>query len=80
MNEIKNIHKIIKNEKVQLFHSGTVKKNDGKIYSNGGRVLNSTVVDSSLKTARTKALEILDNLEWSNKYYRRDIGHQVIDK
>ena len=80
MNEIKNIHKIIKNEKVQLFHSGTVKKNDGKIYSNGGRVLNSTVVDSSLKTARAKALEILDNLEWSNKYYRRDIGHQVIDK
>ena len=80
MNEIKNIHKIIKTEKIQLFHSGTVKKNDGKIYSNGGRVLNSTVVDSSLKTARTKALEILDNLEWSNKYYRRDIGHQVIGK
>ena len=80
MNEIKNIHKIIKNEKVQLFHSGTVKKSDGKIYSNGGRVLNSTVVDPSLKAARTKALEILDNLEWSNKYYRRDIGHQVIDK
>ena len=80
MNEIKNIHKIIKTEKIQLFHSGTVKKNDGKIYSNGGRVLNSTVVDSSLKTARAKALEILDNLEWSNKYYRRDIGHQVIGK
>ena len=80
MNEIKNIHKIIKTEKIQLFHSGTVKKNDGKIYSNGGRVLNSTVVDSSLKTARAKALEILDNLEWSNKYYRRDIGHQVIAK
>jgi len=80
MKEIKNIHKIIKNEKIQLFHSGTIKKNSGKVYSNGGRVLNSTVVDSSLKIARSKALEILDNLEWSNKYYRRDIGHQVIDK
>ena len=80
MKEIKNIHKIIKNEKIQLFHSGTIKKNDGKIYSNGGRVLNSTVVDKSLKIARSKALEILDNLEWSNKYYRRDIGHQVIGK
>ncbi len=57
-----------------------LKKNDGKIYSNGGRVLNSTVVDKSLKIARSKALEILDNLEWSNKYYRRDIGHQVIGK
>ena len=80
MKQIKNIHKILKNEKVQLFHSGTIKKNDGKVYSNGGRVLNSTVIDSSLKIARNKALEILDNLEWSNKYYRRDIGHQVIDK
>ena len=80
MKEIKNIHKIIKNEKIQLFHSGTIKKNDGKVYSNGGRVLNSTVIDKSLKIARNKALEILDNLEWSNKYYRRDIGHQVIDK
>ena len=80
MKEIKNIDKIIKNEKIQLFHSGTIKKNSGKVYSNGGRVLNSTVVDSSLKIARSKALEILDNLEWSNKYYRRDIGHQVIDK
>ena len=68
------------NNKKQLFHAGTIKKNDGKIYSHGGRVLNSTVVDSNLETARNKALEILDNLDWSNKYYRRDIGYQVIDK
>ena len=24
--------------------------------------------------------KILDNLDWENKYYRRDIGYQVIDK
>ncbi len=80
LKEIKNIHMIKLNTKKQLFHAGTIKKNDGKIYSNGGRVLNSTVVDSNLETARNKALEILDNLDWSNKYYRRDIGYQVIDK
>ncbi len=80
LKEIKNIHMIKSNNKKQLFHAGTIKKNDGKIYSNGGRVLNSTVVDSNLETARNKALEILDNLDWSNKYYRRDIGYQVIDK
>ena len=80
LKEIKNIHMIKSNNKKQLFHAGTIKKNDGKIYSHGGRVLNSTVVDSSLKKARNKALEILDNLDWSNKYYRRDIGYQVIDK
>jgi phosphoribosylamine--glycine ligase len=80
LKEIKNIHMIKSNNKQQLFHAGTIKKNDGKIYSHGGRVLNSTVVDSNLETARNKALEILDNLDWSNKYYRRDIGYQVIDK
>ena len=80
LKEIKNIRMIKSNNKKQLFHAGTIKKNDGKIYSHGGRVLNSTVVDSSLEKARNKALEILDNLDWSNKYYRRDIGYQVIDK
>ena len=25
-------------------------------------------------------VKILDNLDWENKYYRRDIGYQVIDK
>ena len=30
--------------------------------------------------ARNKALKILDNLEWENKYYRKDIGYRVIDK
>jgi len=80
LKEIKNINMIKSNNKKQLFHAGTIKKNDGKIYSHGGRVLNSTVVDSNLETARNKALEILDNLDWSNKYYRRDIGYQVIDK
>ena len=80
LKEIKNINMIKSDNKKQLFHAGTIKKNDGKIYSHGGRVLNSTVVDSNLETARNKALEILDNLDWSNKYYRRDIGYQVIDK
>ena len=33
-----------------------------------------------LKQARVQALETLDNLDWENKYYRRDIGFKVIDK
>ena len=52
----------------------------GKIFSNGGRVLNATVVAVSLKKARNIALKILENLEWKNKYFRKDIGHLLIDK
>ena len=33
---------------------------------------------SSLKKSRDRAIEILESLEWDNKYFRRDIGHQVI--
>ena len=79
LKEIKNLKKIKLNNKQQLFHASTIKKNE-KFFSNGGRVLNSTVLNNSLKKARSKALKILDKLDWENKYYRRDIGHQVIDK
>ena len=77
--EIKNIKKIKLNKKKQLFHASTIKKNN-KYFSSGGRVLNSTVLNKNLKVARSQALKILDNLDWENKYYRRDIGYQVIDK
>ena len=78
--EIKNLQNIEQNKFQQLFHAGTIKNKHGKILSNGGRVLNSTVIASSLKEAREKALSILDNLNWENKYYRRDIGYRVIKK
>ena len=80
LKEIKNINKIKKGKNQQLFHAGTKKNKNGKIVSNGGRVLNSTVIDTNLKKARNKALKILDSLKWENKYYRRDIGYQIIDK
>jgi len=60
-----------------MFHAGTVKK-DEKIFSNGGRVLNATVSMNNLKSARDRALYLLDKVEWENKYYRRDIGWRAI--
>ena len=48
--------------------------------NNGGRVFSSTVMDSSLKIARKKALETLDFIDWKNKYYRKDIAFRIIDK
>ena len=78
--EIKNINSIHQNEYQKLFHAGTIIDQEGKLITNGGRVLNSTVISSSLKDARTKALKMLDQLNWSNKYYRRDIGFKILDK
>jgi len=78
--EIKNIETIKQNSSQQLFHAGTIKNKEGNILSNGGRVLNSTVIASNLKEARDKALSILDIINWENKYYRRDIGYRAIKK
>jgi phosphoribosylamine--glycine ligase len=80
LKEIKNLKNIKVDKSQQLFHAGTIKSKGGKILSYGGRVLNSTVIDSDLLKARKKALKILDKIKWKNKYYRRDIGFRVIKK
>jgi len=76
LKEIKNLPSNEKNHE-QMFHAGTIKKGE-KILSNGGRVLNSTVSMKDLKTSRDRALDLLDKIEWENKYYRRDIGWRAI--
>ena len=74
--ELKNIPKsFVKNE--QMFHAGTVKI-DEKILSNGGRVLNSTVSLPTMKASRNRAIELLNQVKWENKYFRKDIGWRVI--
>jgi len=75
--EINNLPKDTESLNEQIFHAGTYEK-DGKIFSNGGRVLNSTVSLKDLKSSRDRALELLDELNWENKYYRRDIGWRAI--
>lgn len=74
--EIKNIPKSYgKNE--YIFHAGTTEI-DGKIFTNGGRVLNSTVSLPSMKASRDRAIELLNQVVWENKYFRKDIGWRVI--
>ena len=58
--------------------SETRKKNN-KIFSNGGRVLNSTVSLDTMKASRDKALKLLDQVKLENKYYRKDIGWRAIE-
>ena len=78
--EIKNLKKlsINKNEDEFLFHAGT-KIIDNKIYSNGGRVLNFVKTSKSYKKSRDDIIKIIKNLNWENGFFRKDIGHRVID-
>ena len=76
--EIENIKDLKLKENQFIFHAGTLEDKLGKIRTNGGRVLNSTVIADTLKDARDQAINILDSLNWKNKYYRRDIGFKYI--
>jgi phosphoribosylamine--glycine ligase len=60
-------------EDAYIFHAGT-KKLDGKILSNGGRVLGVTALGDSLESAITNAYAAAEKISWPHKYCRRDIG------
>ena len=61
-----------------LFHAGTKLLNNS-IVSNGGRVLNIVTRSQKFNDARELSLNILKELNWENGFYRKDIGHKVID-
>ena len=60
-----------------IFHAGT-KMIENKILSNGGRVLNIVTKSEDLKSARKDTLRLLDEINWTNGFYRKDIGYKVI--
>ena len=76
--EIKNLNKVHLTEDDFIFHAGT-KKDGDKILSNGGRVLNFVVRSKNFKNSRDRALQLIKQLNWSNGYFRKDIGFKVID-
>ena len=77
--KIDNLKKINLNKNDYIFHAGT-KKNNGDIFSNGGRVLNFVTISSSYKESRNNILKLINNLNWSNGFFRKDIGFKIINK
>lgn len=59
-----------------VFHAGTAFK-DGKIVTNGGRVLGVTAKGADLKEARANAYEATKWISFENKYMRNDIGKAI---
>ena len=65
-------------EKQFIFHAGT-KISNNSIVSNGGRVLNVVTRSDNFNLARKDTLNVLDQINWGNGFYRKDIGYKVID-
>ncbi len=60
-----------------VFHAGTKWSEDGKIVTNGGRVLGVTALGSTLVEARSNAYKASDLINFDNKYKRNDIGKAI---
>ena len=54
------------------------KKEDGKLLTDGGRVLNSVAVADTLENALKKAYENTEKIKFENSYLRRDIGQRAL--
>lgn len=60
-----------------VFHSGTKLDGEGRIVTNGGRVLGVTANGATLKEARENAYRAVEWVNFENKYMRRDIGKAI---
>ena len=60
-----------------VFHAGTVAR-DGRLETNGGRVLCVTGLGDSVKIAHSRAYEAIERIRFDGMQYRRDIGHRAL--
>ncbi|MCS6982337.1 MAG: phosphoribosylamine--glycine ligase, partial [Flavobacteriales bacterium] len=65
-------------EDVRIFQAGT-KTEGGRIFTAGGRVLVVNALASTLREALEKCYHAADHIHFDNKYFRRDIGRDVLD-
>ena len=56
-----------------VYHAGT-KYENGKFYTNGGRVLGITALGATLDEALDKAYDAVEKIRFQDAHYRKDIG------
>ena len=75
--EIKGMENFRNKDSYFLFHAGTKFNEDGKVVTNGGRVLGVTALGADLKEARANAYKATEWVDFANKYMRHDIGRSI---
>ena len=61
----------------KVFHAGT-KNIDGKVTTNGGRVLCATALGQSVTEAQQQAYELVKTISWKDMFHRDDIAYRAI--
>ena len=75
--EVTGLEKFEGKDDYYCFHAGTKFDAEGRVVTNGGRVLGITATGATLKEARAKAYEATEWVSFANKYMRHDIGKAI---
>lgn len=75
--EIRGLENFKDRDGYYVFHAGSKFDEQGRVVTNGGRVLGVTATGSSLKEARANAYKATEWIDFDNKYMRHDIGHAI---
>ena len=74
---INGLDKIEADKKEIIFHAGT-KKQDGKVITNGGRVLGVTAMGDDIKQAIENTYIVVEKISFDGMFFRRDIGKKAL--
>jgi phosphoribosylamine--glycine ligase len=66
---------ILKEDDAHVFHAGTIEKN-GKVLTNGGRVLAVTAFGPTIPAAAARSVKIMEFIHYAGINYRHDIGYE----
>lgn len=61
----------------KVFHAGTRLDDQGRVVTDGGRVLCVTALGATVEAARLSALERLEGIHFEGCFFRDDIGHRA---
>ena len=75
--EIRGLENFKDRDGYYVFHAGSKFDEQGRVVTNGGRVLGVTATGTNLKEARANAYKATEWIDFDNKYMRHDIGHAI---
>ncbi|MCS6858787.1 MAG: phosphoribosylamine--glycine ligase [Abditibacteriales bacterium] len=75
--EIRGLDAVAQMQDVLVFHAGTTSR-EGKILTNGGRVLGVTALGDGFADTIAKAYEAVCRIHFDGAHYRRDIGRRAL--
>ena len=65
---------------VAVFHAGTEQDSQGRLRAVAGRVLTVCAAGADLTAARQSAYDAIDQIDWPEGIYRRDIGRHLLEQ